>query len=230
MTSTQFNTRSADQQLGTRPQPQQSPLAALRPLLLDLAVPLGSYYILRGAGAGLVMSLALSSVLPAVRTVAGVIRDRSVNGLAALIVAVNMVSIAVSFWSGDPRVMLAKDGVVTSTIGIAILISAFGRRPLMTAGMRPFLVKGDTAKDAAFERLLATSARFRRLERRFSLVWGGALIAECAARVCGAFILPVGTMVWLSTVILIAAIAAGIAVGSFFSIPMETMVKIEAGK
>jgi hypothetical protein len=230
MTSTEFRNRPADQRLGTQPPPEQSPLATLRPLLLDLAVPLGSYYLLRGVGVGLVMSLALSSVLPAARTVAGVIRDRSVNGLAALIVAVNMVSIAISFWSGDPRVMLAKDGAVTSTIGIAILISAFGPRPLMTAGMRPFLVKGDAAKDAAFDRLLGTSPRFRRLERRFSVAWGIALIAECAARVGGAFLLPVGTMVWLSTVILIVAIAAGIAGGSFFSIPMETMVKLEAGK
>jgi hypothetical protein len=143
---------------------------------------------------------------------------------------VNVVSIAISFWSGDPRIMLAKDGAVTSTIGIAILISAFGSRPLMTAGMRPFIVKGSAAKDAAFDRLLATSARFRQLERKFSVVWGITLIVDCAARICGAFALPVGTMVWLSTVILISAIAAGICVGSMFSIPMETMVKQEAGQ
>jgi hypothetical protein len=230
MTSTEFRNRPADQRLGTQPPPEQSPLATLRPLLLDLAVPLGSYYLLRGVGVGLVMSLALSSVLPAARTVAGVIRDRSVNGLAALIVAVNMVSIAISFWSGDPRVMLAKDGAVTSTIGIAILISAFGPRPLMTAGMRPFLVKGDAAKDAAFGRLLATSPRFRRLERGFSLVWGVALLSECIVRVCCAFTLPVGTLVWLSTVLTVGSIGVGIVAGSFFSVPMETMVKDEVGR
>jgi hypothetical protein len=39
-------------------------------------------------------------------------------------VAVNAVSIAISFWSGDPRIVLAKEGAITSTIGIAILISA----------------------------------------------------------------------------------------------------------
>ncbi len=205
-------------------------VATLRPLILDLGIPLGSYYLLRGAGAGLVPSLIASSVLPAARSVYGLARQRTVNALALLIVVVNVVSIAISFWSGDPRIMLAKDGAISSTIGIAILLSACTGRPLMTAGLRPFLVKGDAAKDAAFSRLLATSARFRTLERRFSLVWGSALLAECIVRVCCAFTLPVGTMVWLSTVLTVGSIGVGIVGGGVFSVPMETMVKDEAGK
>jgi hypothetical protein len=126
--------------------------------------------------------------------------------------------------------MMAKDGAVTSTIGIAILLSAFGSRPLMTAGMRPFIVKGSAAKSEAFDRLLAASARFRRLERMFSLVWGITLIVDCVLRICGAFALPVGTMVWLSTVLTVASIAAGMFVGCAFSVPMENMVKLEAAK
>lgn len=210
--------------------PAKNDLAAtLRPLLLDLAVPLGSYYLLRAAGVALVPSLVASSIWPAARTIVGLVKHRSVNGLAALIVAVNMVSIAISFWTGDPRLMLAKESAISSTIGIAILISAFAGRPLMTAGMRPFLVKGDAAKDAAFDRLLASSPRFRRLERMFSLVWGVALLAECIVHVFCAFTLPVGTVVWLGTVLTIGAIFLGIVVGSIFSVPMETMVKLEAG-
>ena len=204
--------------------------AALRPLLLDLAIPLGSYYILRAAGCPMVPALVLSSVLPAGRAVVGLVRDRNVNALAVLIVVVNVVSIAISFWSGNPRVMLAKDGAITSTIGLAILVSAFTSRPLMTAGLRPFLVKGDAAKSATFDRLRATSARFRRLERKFSVVWGIACVAECAIREICVFTLSVGTMVWLSTVLTLVSIAAGIVSGSFFSIPMEKMVNAETGQ
>jgi hypothetical protein len=100
----------------------------------------------------------------------------------------------------------------------------------MTAGMRPFLVKGDAVRNAAFDKLLAASPRFRLLERRFSLAWGIALLVECIVRVCCAFTVPVGTMVWLSTVLTAGAIVGGILVGSVFSVPMETMVKLEAGK
>jgi len=203
---------------------------ALLPLVVDLAVPLGSYYLLRAAGCELVTALALSSIAPAARTVFGLVRNRTVNGLAALIVAVNVVSIAISFWSGDPRIMLAKDGAVSSTIGIAILISAFAGRPLMTAGLRPFLIKADEAKAAAFDRLLVSSPRFRRLERMFSLIWGVFLLGECVTRVICAFTLPVGTMVWLGTVIMLGTIFGAMGICGFCSIPMENMVKMEAAK
>src|SRR5580658_7467029 len=83
--------------------PNSSAASALRPLVFDLGVPLGSYYLLRKLGVELVPSLALSSVVPAVRAIVGLVRDRTFNGLATLIVIVNVVSIAVSFWTGDPR-------------------------------------------------------------------------------------------------------------------------------
>jgi hypothetical protein len=210
--------------------PKSSAASALRPLVFDLGMPLGSYYLLRKLGVDLVPSLALSSVVPAVRAIVGLVRDRTFNGLATLIVVVNAVSIAVSFWTGDPRIMLAKDGAVSSTIGIAILLSVLVGRPLMTAGLRPMIAKGSAAKVAAFDRLSTTSPRFRRLERLFSLVWGVILLSECAAKVFCAFTLPVGTMVWLSSVMVIGAIAVGIVASSVSSAPMDMMVRREAAR
>ena len=52
--------------------------ASLRPLLIDVGIPLGTYYLLRDAfGLSLWLSLALSSVGPAVRSVAGLCRSGS---------------------------------------------------------------------------------------------------------------------------------------------------------
>ncbi len=203
---------------------------ALRPLLLDIALPLGSYYLLRdGFGMSLVLSLALSSVVPAVRTLLALVRERRVNALAALMLAVNAVGIALSFVTGDPRLMIAKDSGVSSVIGVAILVSAFGARPLMTAGLKPMLTKGDAAKAAAWDRLAAGSPAFRRLERRFSVIWGTALLAECVIRLAGAFTLPPSTMVWLGTVLTVAAIGVGILVGGGAAAsPMEKLVSAEA--
>jgi hypothetical protein len=45
------------------------------------------------------------------------------------------------------------------------------------------------------------------MEMLFSVIWGVALLAECVARLVGAFTLPVSTMVWLSTVFTMSAIA-----------------------
>ena len=201
-----------------------------RSLILDIGIPVGSYYVLRALGCDVVTALALSSVFPAAQSVLALVRRRAVSGMAVLVLVVNMVSLAVSFSTGDPRMMLAKEGAVSSAIGIIVLVSVLVGKPLMTAGMRPFLVRGDAARDAAFGRLAVMSPRFRSLERRFSVVWGIACLSECACQVACACTLPVATVVWLNTVLLLTSIGAGIVGGSFFSIPMEKMVVAEAAK
>jgi hypothetical protein len=203
-------------------------LRNLKPMVVDVALPVGSYYLLhKGLGLGLVTSLALSSVVPAVRTIVDAVRHRTFNGLAGLMLLVNVAGIALSFVTGDARLMLAKDSGVSSVIGLSILVMAFRGRFLMSAGLKPFMTKGDAAKIAAWDRLSAGSAAFRRFERLFSLIWGGALLAECVARLIGAFTLPIETMVWLSSVMLIGAIAVGIAVGAIAVQPIEKMIEAE---
>lgn len=115
---------------------------AFAPLLVDVAMPLGSYYLFKGAfGMSTFAALAWSSVLPAVRTAWSAVSKRTVNGLAGLILVVNVVGLVLSFVSGDPRLMLAKDSGVSSTVGIGILVSVALGRPMMTAALKPFLVK-----------------------------------------------------------------------------------------
>ncbi|MBO2454334.1 hypothetical protein J4573_45115 [Actinomadura barringtoniae] len=219
----------------TQTTPSEAPakagrLASFMPLILDVAVPLGIYFTAREAfGLGLVPSLILSSVIPGIRTVASAVWKREFNGLAGLILAVNVVGILLSFVSGDPRIIIAKDSGISSVVGIVVLISAFRGKALMTAGLKPWVTKGDAARTAAWDRLLSSSATFRGLERRFSVIWGAALLTECVARVIGAFTLPVDTMAWLSTVMLLAAIAVATFVGGGSTAdPMEKMVAAEA--
>lgn len=82
--------------------PRKALLDSLLPLLVDVGVPLVSYYALKAAGLSTFAALAWSSVLPAVRTVWGVVRKRQLNGLAALMVTVNVVSLVTSLVVGDP--------------------------------------------------------------------------------------------------------------------------------
>ncbi|MFG2555231.1 VC0807 family protein [Streptomyces sp. NPDC048581] len=187
------------------------------PLIVDVAVPVGSYYLFKEAfGASTFAALALSSVVPAVRTVWCVVKERRVNALAGLILVVNAVSLLLSFVSGDPRLMLAKDSGVSSAIGLAVLVSVVVGRPMLTAGFKPFLVQGDPAREAAWERLVggsvAGAVAFVRAERVFSVVWGVVLLVECVVRVVGAYTVPVDTMVWLGSVILIGSMAVAFVV------------------
>ncbi|MFJ3662294.1 VC0807 family protein [Streptomyces sp. NPDC090119] len=211
-----------------------STLDNFRPLLIDVALPLGSYYVFREAfGMSTFAALAWSSVGPALRTLWSLARERSANGLALLILTVNVVGLALSFVSGDPRLMLAKDGAVSSTVAIGILVSVALGRPMMTEGMKPFLVKGDAARAGAWQRLTsgsaAGSADFRRRERAFSLVWGVALLLECGARVVGAYTVPVDTMVWLGGVLVaVMMVVTFVVSGAVAVAPMQRMLGEEA--
>ncbi|HEX5292749.1 MAG TPA: VC0807 family protein [Streptosporangiaceae bacterium] len=218
------------------PAPAAAPASAppgaagsLRVLAIDIAIPLGTYYLLRdGLGASLWLSLAASSVLPAIRSAAGIVARRQLNLLALLMLAVNVAGIGVSLATWDPRLIIAKDSAISSVIGLGILGSVAVRRPLMTAGLKPWLTRGAAGRTAAWDRLLAGSARFRRLESLFSVIWGTVLLGECAARIVGAFTLPVPTMAWLGTVILVSAIGVGVIAGGVAAGPMQAMIEAEA--
>ena len=85
-------------------------------------------------------------MLPAVRSAAGLVAQRGLNVLALLMLSVNVAGIGVSFATGDPRLMIAKDSVISSVIAVAILASVAARRPLMTAGLKPFLTRGTAGR------------------------------------------------------------------------------------
>ncbi|MEN8650341.1 VC0807 family protein [Streptomyces sp. 21So2-11] len=198
--------------------------AGIMPLIVDAVLPIASYYLLKAGGASTLAALALSSVVPAVRTVWSLVKDRRVNGLAALILAANLVGLLLSLVVGDPRLMLAKDSGITGTVGLAMLVSAFGGRPLASALLTPLLTRGDAARVAVVGRLRAGSERFRRTETLFSLMWGGALLGESVVRVVGAYTVPIDTMVGLGG--LIAAVTIVVS-GRLAVAPMEKVIASE---
>lgn len=60
------------------------------------------------------------------------------------------------------------------------------------------------------------------------MVWGTALLGECVVRAVGAYSLPVDTMVWLGTVIMIVTMGGAFLVGGALgSGPMLAMVAAE---
>jgi hypothetical protein len=202
--------------------------AALRPLVIDVGVPVGTYYLLHGAfGVSVWLSLVLSSTGPFARTVAGAASRRQPGPLPVLMLVVNVTGIVVSLLSGDPQAVIAKDSAVSSVIAFCILGSVVVRRPLMSAGLKPFVTKGMPDRAAAWDRLSAACTRFRRLELLFSAIWGSVLLADCVARVAGAYLLPVATMAWLGSVLAMGAIALAMVLGGVAASPIMRMIEAE---
>jgi hypothetical protein len=175
-------------------------------LLQTLGVEIAVYYGLHSLGASDFTALALSGVFPLARTLYQFAKNRTVNGLALVVLVTNVVGMLLTFVSGDARMMIAKDSLGSGITGLVILISAFSAQPIMTKALRPFLTHGKADHEAAWERL-RSNKRFVTVLRRGSFIWGVGFMVESAARVIGAFTLPVSTMVWLSTVIFIGSFA-----------------------
>ncbi|MEU3662745.1 VC0807 family protein [Streptomyces sp. NPDC032940] len=195
-------------------------------VLLDVGVPVGSYYLFKGAfGMSSVAALGWSSVVPVLRTGWGLRTHREVNGLPVLILLANLAGLLLSFGTGDARLMLLKDSAISSVVGIVMLASVPMGRPMMTANLKPWLIKGDERREAAWERLRRESVAFRRAERAFTTVWGVAFVGECAVRAVGAYTVPVDTMVWLGTVVMVATMVLAFVVsGALGAGPMAHMI------
>jgi microcompartment protein CcmK/EutM len=199
----------------------------LKTLAVEIAIPTAVYYGLHALGASVFLSLALSGVVPLARTLYQFAKDRSLNGLALVVLVTNVVGMLLTFVAGDARMMIAKDSIGSGITGLVILASAFTAAPIMTKTMRPFLTRGKAENEAAWERLSGT-AKFQQILRLTSVIWGIGFVLESAARVIGAFTLPIETMVWLSTVIFVGAFAVMMVVGGKVAEQAGKMIAREA--
>ena len=206
---------------------ESAPASLVKTLGIEIAVPLGVYYGLHSLGASDFTALALSGVFPLARTLFQFAKHRTLNGLALVVLVTNVVGMLLTFVSGDARMMIAKDSIGSGITGVVILISAFTAQPIMTKALRPFLTHGKADHEAAWERLQANK-RFHTVLRRGSFIWGIGFIFESAARVIGAFTLPVSTMVWLSTVLFVASFAVIMVVAGASAKEAGEMVAREA--
>jgi small neutral amino acid transporter SnatA (MarC family) len=62
----------------------------------------------------------------------------------------------------------------------------------------------------------------------FSMIWGLVLLAECTARLIGAYTLPVTTMVWLGSALTLGAIGVAMIAGGVAAVPIQKMIDAEA--
>jgi hypothetical protein len=159
------------------------------------------------------------------------VADRHLNRLALLVLATDIGGIGASFVTGDPRLLVAKNSIISSIVAVGIIVSVMRGEPVMSAGLQPFLTKGDPARATAWEHLAATSATFARYQRRYSLIWGVFLLVDCVARTVGAFTLPVATMSWLGTVFIVVAVAAAVVVsGGVAASPLDELMTAEVAR
>jgi hypothetical protein len=200
-----------DAELISRQEKAKAARKALLPLVIDVAVPLAAYYLLRHFGVGMVLSLAVSALLPAGHTLYDVVVRRQTNMLAIAVLALTLIGIPLSFLTGSPRFMLAKDAMGTGPLAVWLIVSVLLAKPAMATAMRAFAAR--TPKGAAaWDHLAAHSPEFRHCLNAVTLVWGVGFLIEFAARLVVVYTLPVDTAVWATNIPLIMTIVGCIAV------------------
>ena len=167
-----------------------------------IVVPIVAYYALRAAGASVWLALAAGAVLPTAGTVIGLVRRRSADRMGLMMVAALLLSTVLSLATGSPRVLLARDGMLTAAWAGYMYASMLAARPVTFVIARP-LLEGRRVYDAAsrgwvrpapqtWDELWQRVPRFRRIWRVCTLTWGTAILADAVIRVIMAATLPLG--------------------------------------
>jgi hypothetical protein len=175
-------------------------LRGLIALAVDIALPIGLYYLLRATGSGYHTALLISSLIPGLSVVSDLVRRRRPDRLGVFVTAMMLSSAAVSLLIQDTRFLLAKDGWFMAVAGLWFLAGARGDRPLAFVFTR-FILEGRVGPnreswDVLWERLPA----FRRIWRVVTAIYGIGLLADAVVRVVIAYTLPVDVVPGLSAV------------------------------
>jgi intracellular septation protein A len=171
-----------------QPRPVRSFVATV---LFDLAVPLALYYILRAFGVSEVMSLIISAVVPGISVAYQLVTQRRLDGFAILVGTMLLLSIGVSFITGSPRFLLAKDGWLTAVGGIWILVTLFVGKPFIYLAVRPLFEGRMGPPDESWDDIWNRLGLFRRVWRVLTVIWGVGLLIDAVIRVVMAYTLPI---------------------------------------
>ncbi|MFH8985687.1 VC0807 family protein [Streptomyces varsoviensis] len=171
-------------------------------LFFELALPLGSYYGLRAAGAGQWLSMAIGGLLLLPWIGYGIVRQRRVEAMAVFTLVLVVAGALLSLVTGSPRVLMIRDSWLTITIGLWVLGTLFTRRPfMMTASRGIVIAKVGEAGLVAWEARWDREPLFRHHLRLITAVWGGGFLLDAVLRVVLAYTIPVDSFPLVSTLL-----------------------------
>jgi hypothetical protein len=175
--------------------------AVLAPVLVDLVLPLLIFYGLRQAGVGIVGATLAGSVIPAARTIHSLVRGKSVDWMAVFMLTALAVGTIAALLMHSPRLLLAKDGVITALCGFWMLGTLFAGKPLLLSIGRGIAeAKRGKGGGEVWASRWNAEPRFRHGLRLITAVWGVGLVLDAVVRVVIAYALPLDTVPGVTTV------------------------------
>ncbi|MGI5222326.1 VC0807 family protein [Nocardia sp. CA-290969] len=169
------------------PRPQR---AIVMSLVVNAAAPIAVFYGLRAAGVSHWWALMLGLIAPAAATVYSVVTKRRIDMLAGLVMTVLLLSVGLSFLTGSPRTLLARDGLITAAAGGWILLT-LTQTPYYLSALRLFT--GDSLREQ-INVAWRDKPPFRRVVHVGTVIWACALLLDAATTVVLAYTMPVDSV------------------------------------
>lgn len=195
------------------------------PYVLDIIIPLVSYYALTAAGLSSFWSLVIGGGLTATVSVINTIRRGRIDNLGVLVIVEIALGLALDLTVRDPRLTLARGSLFIALAGIWILVNTFTVRPVTVDITKTFAAKkGGRNGILAFEWLAGNSQRFVRIQRSLSTVWGVMFLAYAVVRVAVIYSVSISEGVWLNEIPGIIAVAICLIASARAGKELETLV------
>jgi hypothetical protein len=181
--------------------PRMNIRGLLPSILINGAVPLAIYLILKHYNYSDLIALSASVLFPVIGSVISIVRQHTLDLIAAIALVGIAVSIIAVFLGGDPKILLIRESFVTGALGIACFVSLLFPRPLMFYFGRYFATANDPAKRAKYNELWQYPY-FRFVNRVITVVWGVSYAGEFILRVILVYTLPTAVVLAVSPIIL----------------------------
>jgi hypothetical protein len=149
-------------------------------LIIDIVLPLASYYVLRALGASVWTALLAGAALPTLRLGASLVLRRSVPGASLFTLGLITAGTAIGLMTADARLLMARESYLTGFVGGWILLSLLRPRPLVFTATVGFMPEPAAEE---WHRSWETSGTFRRAMRGMTWGFGLAFLIDAAARV-----------------------------------------------
>ena len=169
-------------------------------LALDFVLPVALFYVLRAFGVSAYLALLAGAAASLVSAAVSLIRDRQVNGVAAFMTTILVLSTVVSLLAGSPRFLLARDAWVTGAVGVWFIASCWSSRPLAYHLARA-VGEGRFNWPPDWEVRWERAPRFRRMWRVASVLWGIGTLLDAVLRWVMAYTLPIDVVPVLTQVL-----------------------------
>lgn len=179
-------------------------------LVLDLALPVGVFFLLTSYGVSTLSALVASGLSPAINNVRVWARSHRLEPVGLIVMTFLAVGTAVSLISGSVFFALIKESFLTATFGLICLGSLLAQRPLLFHIMRQF-VAGDDPVRLEWWNGLWQYPHFRAAQRFVTAVWGVVYLVEATLRIGFALVLSPAQVIVISHLMAFGVLIALIA-------------------